>query len=122
MNIETMSFDNPDVSVLDQLSDLELDLLEYGVIAMDTEGKVLAYNATESRYSGLSPDRVLGRHFFTQVAPCTNNQIVANRFNEPELDDTIDYTFALRMKPIPVKLRLIRATNLNRMYLLVEWR
>ena len=122
MNIETMSFDNPNVSMLDQLGDQDLDLLEFGVIAMDTEGKVLAYNATESRYSGLSPDRVLGRHFFTQVAPCTNNHIVANRFDEPELDATIDYTFALRMKPIPVKLRIIRAAYLNRMYLLVEWR
>ncbi len=122
LKIETMLFDNLNVSMLDQLSDQDLDLLEFGVVAMDIEGKVLAYNTTESRYSGLSPDRVLGRHFFTQVAPCTNNQIVAKRFNEQEFDVTIDYTFALRMKPIPVKLRMIRGADLKRMYLLVEWR
>jgi photoactive yellow protein len=88
---------------------------------MDHSGTVLRYNKTESRYSGLPPDRVVGRDFFQHVAPCSNNQRVAERYRLPSLDETIDYTFSLRMKPVPVALRMIKGANGSRMYLLVRW-
>jgi len=73
---------------------------------------VQRYNAAESRLAGLSPDRVLGLPLFTTVAPCMNNYLVAQRFEEARergepLDDTIDYVLTLRMRPIKVKLRLL---------------
>lgn len=89
---------------------------------MDAAGLVLRYNATELRYSGLGRERVLGRHFFTDVAPCCNNRRVAQRFEAAALDETIAYTFALRMKPVPVVLRMLRTADVpDRMYLLVGW-
>ena len=93
----------------------------FGVIVMDRVGTVLRYNATESRYSGLSRERVLARHFFTEVAPCSNNHRVAERYALPELDETIDYTFALRMKAVPVTLRMLKPKLGPHMYLLVQW-
>ena len=59
---------------------------------MDLEGTVLRYNATESRYSGLPRDRVVGRHFFRDVAPRSNNRSVAQRYAQKSLDATIAYT------------------------------
>jgi photoactive yellow protein len=88
---------------------------------MDHQYRVLRYNSTESRYSGLPPDRVIGRHFFREVAPCANNRHVAERFVQPTVDETIEYTFSLRMKPVPVRLRMLKPANASRMYLLVEW-
>ena len=118
----SLSFDIADAStLLDQLDDTELDALPFGVIQMDRSGTVLRYNATESRYSGLSRERVLGRHFFREVAPCSNNHRVAERYALPELDETIGYTFALRMKPVPVRLRMLKPAQGARMYLLVQW-
>jgi len=71
--------------------------------------------------AGLSRERVVGRNFFTSVAPCTNNFMVAERFmSEPELDVKMDYVFTLRMKPTPVKLRLLRSATAEHMYLLVK--
>ena len=63
---------------------------------------VQRYNATESRMAGLSPERVLGLPLFTTVAPCMNNYLVAQRFDDARergepLDDTIDYVLTLRM-------------------------
>jgi photoactive yellow protein len=106
---------------LADLDDTELDALPFGVVEMDRSGSVLRYNAAESQHSGLSRDRVVGRHFFRDVAPCSNNHRVAGRFEQAELDETIGYTFALRMKPVPVTLRMLKPAQGTRMYLLVKW-
>jgi photoactive yellow protein len=118
----SLTFDTADaITLLDRLNHTELDALPFGVIQMDRSGTVLHYNSTESRYSGLSRERVLGRHFFREVAPCSNNRRVAERYVLPELDETIDYTFALRMKPVPVTLRMLKSALGPQTYLLVLW-
>ena len=80
----------------------ELDELDFGVIGFDAAGIVRAYNACESKYAGLSPARVLGQPLFSVVAPCMNNFMVAQRFEDAAadgtlLDSTIDYLLTLRM-------------------------
>jgi photoactive yellow protein len=113
-----------DIDAAEQLetaSSETLDQLDYGVVEMDISGTVLRYNTTESRYSGLPPDRVIGRNFFQTVAPCSNNQRVAARYQQAVLDETIEYTFSLRMKPVPVTLRMIKEAGASTMYLLVRW-
>jgi len=59
-----------------------LDLLPYGVIVVDAGGLILFYNRREEKISGLSRDKVLGRNFFTEVAPCTAVQAFQGRFRE----------------------------------------
>jgi photoactive yellow protein len=106
---------------LEAADDAALDAVPFGVVAMTEAGIVTSYNAAESRGAGLTPARVVGRHFFSAVAPCTNNFMVAHRFEtEPVLDAIIDYVFTLRMKPTKVKLRLLRQPGRRRTYLLVE--
>lgn len=110
-------------NVHDQLlaaSDSELDCVDFGVIGLDPDHRVVSYNKIESTFSGLSAERVIGRHFFTEVAPCTNNFMVAHRFETEEaLDATIGYIFTLRMRPTPVRLRLLRRPSSERQFLLV---
>jgi len=83
---------------------------------------VAVYNKAESALSGLRPERVIGRHFFSAIAPCSNNYLVAGRFDEAELDAIVDYVFTLRMAPTPVRLRLLRQPNARHMYMIVERR
>jgi photoactive yellow protein len=100
-----------------------LDALDFGVVRMDREGRVVAYNRAESGLSGLSPARVLGRLFFVDVAPCSNNYLVAHRYEEADaLDETLDYVFTFRMRPTKVRLRLLKSPGSAHMYLLVERR
>jgi len=113
--------DSAGLTQLEAMSTDKLDDLEFGVVRMRVDGEVVGYNLWESRLAGLSKERVLTRNFFSDVAPCTNNYLVAERFmNEPELDSTLDYIFTLRMKPTAVKLRLLRSPTANHMYLLVK--
>ncbi len=110
---------------LDLLSDVELDGLGFGVIGFDTEAIVRRYNTYESQAAGLSPARVLGHGLFTLVAPCMNNYLVAQRFEDAaaegtRLDETLDYTLTLRMRPVKVKLRLLAAVDAAHRYVLVH--
>ena len=125
------AFDQPDLLfVIDAISNTSaeaLDRLEFGVIGFDAETVVTHYNAYESRAAGLSPQKVLGHPLFTVVAPCMNNFMVAQRFEDAtetgsELDDTLDYVLTLRMRPVKVKLRLLASAASATRYVLVQRR
>jgi photoactive yellow protein len=115
-------------SLLDFLSeaqDADLDALDFGVIGFDADGVVTRYNTFESKAAGLSPDRVLGHPLFTVVAPCMNNFMVAQRFEDAlaqgqPLDAAIDYVLTLRMRPVKVQLRLLSAPLGATRYVLVH--
>lgn len=122
-----LSFSFDDAQLLPALtsaSDGDLDLLEFGVIGFDADGVVRVYNAYESECAGLSPDRVKNHPLFTVVAPCMNNYLVAQRFEDAAasaqpLDATIDYVLTLRMRPVKVKLRLLAGVGSELRYVLV---
>jgi photoactive yellow protein len=112
---------------IDALDAAELDELEFGVIGFDVETVVRRYNAYESKAAALSAKSVLGHPLFTVVAPCMNNFLIAQRFEDAaaaatRLDDTIDYVLTLRMRPVKVKLRLLASDGVALRYVLVSRR
>jgi photoactive yellow protein len=117
-----LSIRDPDLAkALDELAAAALDRLEFGVVRMDRAGRVIAYNTAEAELSGLAAAGVVGQDFFVQVAPCTNNYLVAQRFrDEDELDESIDYVFTFRMFPTPVRLRMLKRPDSPHQYLAVE--
>lgn len=120
------TFDQPHlIERLEQLTDSELDNLDFGVIAMDSSCLAQRYNALESKMGGLARETVLGANVFTNVAPCMNNFMIAQRFEDSlasgkDLDDIIDYVLTLRMRPSRVKLRLIASQAAALRYILVH--
>lgn len=126
MTAATLSFSTADLATrLDDCSPEQLDQLDFGVICFDADTNVRGYNAFESQAAGLSPQRVLGQPLFTNVAPCLNNFMVAQRFEDAQeegsqLDDTIDYVLTLRMRPVKVKLRLLARPGSGLRYVLVH--
>ncbi len=126
--LASRQFNQADISRwIEALDDSELDRLDFGVIGFDADTAVRRYNAVESKLAGLSPERVLGNALFTAVAPCMNNFLVAQRFEDAlaeatTLDATIDYVFTLRMRPAKVTLRLLASPALALRYVLVNRR
>jgi photoactive yellow protein len=111
------------LELLDASSLSRIDELDFGLIAMDRGGAVLGYNAFEVRRAGIARERVIGRNFFVDIGPCTNNYMVAERFHSgEELDEEIDYVFTVRMAPTPVTLRLLARRGSARQYLAVRFR
>lgn len=121
-----LSFSTPGLfQHLLQLNQEQLDRLDFGLIGFDGETNVCKYNRTESEAAGLTAPRVVGQPLFTNVAPCLNNFMVAQRFEDAQdegtaLDDTIDYVLTLRMRPVKVKLRLLAAPGSGERYVLVQ--
>lgn len=106
--------------ILDALERHARDALPYGVVGLSANGFVEVYNQTESRLAGLPTHTVLGTHYFSNIAQCMNNFMVAQHFeDELRLDLTIDYVLTLRMRPTPVRLRLLKDPTLPRHYVLI---
>ena len=99
-----------DLDSIDRMSEAELDALPFGAIRLDRDGKVLSYNRTESKLTGRDPQRVIGRNFFTDVAPCTNVQAFAGRFREgvakQNMHVVFPYRFDFQMAPRDVTVTL----------------
>lgn len=111
--------------LLDAQSPEAMDVLGFGVIGFDLDEIVVVYNAFESARAGIGKERVLGRNVFTDVAPCTNNFLVSQRYRDAleqgvDLDEQLDYVFTLRMAPTPVRLRLLATADAPRRYLVVN--
>jgi len=64
---------------LDVLSNL-LDELPLGVVVLDKDGTVVHYNRYEEILAGRRRERVVGRDFFREIAPCMNVKELGHRF------------------------------------------
>jgi photoactive yellow protein len=119
--IDNVTIDSVTLAYLQAMQPEARDQLAFGVIGLDRSGIARAYNATEARLAGLAPDTVLGVSFFDSVAQCMNNYMVAERFeSEAELDATIPYVLTLRMRPTPVRMRLLASPSSPLRYILIE--
>lgn len=99
-----------DMEQISRMSEEQLDLLPFGAIRLDRDGNIKSFNMTESKLTGRDPRRVIGRNFFTDVAPCTNVQGFAGRFREgmekQELHAIFPYRFDFEMAPRDVTVTL----------------
>jgi photoactive yellow protein len=72
----------PDSQDVPEIDFATLDLLPYGIIVVDEEGKILYYNAREEEIASRHREDVLGKNFFSEVAPCTQVREFYGRFQE----------------------------------------
>jgi photoactive yellow protein len=89
----------------------EFDHLPFGAILLDRDGNIHAYNQWESRMSRRSPEQVVGRNFFTDVAPCTNVEAFRGQLDSmrPEIRNThvFDYHFNFPWGRRAVRIRFL---------------
>ena len=119
--VSSTDFEHITIAHLEDLDREQIDALPFGVIGLSLEGLVEIYNGTETALTGLPFDSLVGTHFFANTGQCMNNYLVAQRYeDEPELDDVLDYVLTLRMRPTPVRLRLLKTVSVPRTYLLIQ--
>jgi photoactive yellow protein len=108
----------------DEMSPQELDQLPYGMIQLDATGRILRFNAVESRLSSLPQQQQLGKHFFTEVAPCTKVQEFYGRFKEgvtrEALDSSFQFHFAFKQNPRDVTVRLFYSRRTRSVWVMVS--
>jgi photoactive yellow protein len=109
---------------IDKMDEQQLDELPFGAIRLDTSGKVLSYNAAEAKLTGRDPKRVIGRNFFTEVAPCTNVKAFAGRFREGvdkgDMHVIFPYRFDFEMAPRDVSVTLFYSQQTSTAWVFVR--
>lgn len=79
------------------MDERELDRQPFGVIRLDRKGKVLSYNLYEERQARRKRQDVIGKNFFTDIAPCTRVKEFYGRFllgvERRELNATFGFVF-----------------------------
>ena len=108
----------------DDRTTAELDQLPFGMIQLDAAGRILQFNAVESRLAALDQQQQIGKHFFTQVAPGTKVQAFYGRFKEgvmqEHLDTTFSFHFAFKQNPRDVAVRLFYSRRTRSVWVMVS--
>lgn len=93
---------------LPDLSESELDDLPFGAIVLAQDGTVRSYNRAEGELAGRTPREVIGRNFFTDIAPCTSVQAFQGAFlafsQSEETSRTFQFTFRFPSGPVQVQI------------------
>ncbi len=96
-----------------RLSPSDIDSLPFGTIQLDHAGKILQFNVMEGRITGRDPRTMVGKNFFTDVAPCANTPTFKGAFDKGvkagNLNVMFDYTFDYVMTPTRVKVHMKKA-------------
>jgi photoactive yellow protein len=122
-NRDTQQIDKV-LEAADQMTAAELDHLPYGMIQLDSTGRILNYNAVESRLASLRQDQAIGKQFFTEIAPCTRVQEFYGRFKEgvirEALDTSFHFHFAFKQNPRDVTVRLLYSKRTRTVWVLIS--
>lgn len=90
----------------------ELNALPYGVIIINQDGVISSYNDWEQQLSGKTPAEVIGKNFFTEVAPCTNVQEFGGRFTEFLKSnngvESFEFLFRFPSRPVRVNIAFVK--------------
>lgn len=101
--------------VVPSLDFATLDLLPYGIIVTDEEGKVLYYNAREEQIACRKRKDVLGKNFFKEVAPCAQVREFYGRFRHAMQAEgsvaNFHFTFPFLNRPREVEISLTSFEN-----------
>jgi photoactive yellow protein len=96
-----------------QLSPAMAEKLPFGVVKVDDNGAVQLYNKYNyTEFADFKGASVIGKNYFTEVAPCSNNFIFSGRFKRGvsmnDLDMVFDYVFTYKLAPTKVRVHLYR--------------
>ena len=113
-----------EIERISRMDEKELDGLPIGAIRLDRTGKILSFNAHEAALTGRDPKKVIGKNFFTEVAPCTNVQTFAGRFREGvaqgNLHAVFPYRFDFEMAPREVTVTLFYSKGTDSAWVFVR--
>lgn len=87
-------FDTPKLAqAVEALSESAIDDLPYGVIRLAEDGSVRLYNKAEGELSGYGTRPVIGKTFFTDIAPCFARPDFLGRIERAGASGTVDIEF-----------------------------
>jgi photoactive yellow protein len=110
---------------LADLTPAQLDELPLGAVVIDAAGTISAYNSYEANLSRLDQDRVIGRNFFRDIAPCTAVKEFEGRMrvfmrSKDRVSETFDYFFPFAHMPLDVSITFLKLPDKKSILIAIE--
>jgi photoactive yellow protein len=110
---------------LADLAPAQLDELPLGAVVIDSAGTISAYNAYEAEMAHLDPQRVIGRNFFRDIAPCTAVKEFEGRMREfmrskEQVSESFDYFFPFAHAPVDVTITFLKLPDKKSILIAIE--
>ncbi len=107
------------------LAEDEIDALPFGLIGVSADGTIEQYNAYESKLARLAKERVIGRNFFRDVAPCALVEKFQGRFERfvegsGDAAESFDFEFRFAFGPQFVNITFLRSAKTKQIKILVN--
>lgn len=123
--MELIKFGSDDVAnEISRLSSEDFDNLAFGAVLLDADGTILKYNKTEGQICHRDPKEMIGKNFFTEVAPCTDTREFHGRFDagiaSGDLNVILRYTFDVGMPPTEVQIQMRNAARAGAYWIIVK--
>lgn len=125
--MEFLSYDSVDLAeVLPRIPRKGRDRMQFGIIELDYQGVVVAYNMGEAKMSGRNARDMIGKNFFSDIAPCTQTPDFYGRFKagveKGSMSARFDFLFAYEMEPTAVRVTMMTSNidGMDRVLLLIR--
>ena len=115
-SMNTIAFGKGDIeNVMGKMTAGQINELTFGAIELDAKGKILKYNAAEAGITVRDAASVIGKSFFTEVAPCTSTAKFKGAFDAGvkagDLNTMFEYVFDYKMTPTKVKIHMKKSIS-----------
>ena len=123
--MEHVVFGGDDIeNSMSRLSSKQIDGLAFGAIQLDGSGKILQYKRGRGSDHRPRPGSVIGKNFFTGVAPCTNTPKFKGEFDKGvkagALNTMFEYLFDYNMVPTKVRVHMKKAISGDTYWIFVK--
>lgn len=123
--MEIVKFGSDDIgNVVSQMGKEKINDLAFGAIKLDEKGTILVYNEAEGAITGRNPNEVLGKNFFTEVAPCTDQPEFHGVFEDGvkngNLNTLFEYVFDYKMEATKVKVHMKESLSKDGYWIFVK--
>jgi photoactive yellow protein len=113
------------LSQLAYITNADLEPAPFGGVIVDGTGTISLYNAYESALANLSADRVIGKNFFLDVAPCTAVAAFEGRFlefvaSEEPVSDQFAYFFPFKHGSANVLVTFVKRAEPDSYLIVIE--
>lgn len=86
------------------------EYLPFGAVMLDRNGIIVKYNRSEGLIANRTPEEMIGKDFFNDVAPCAKGKRFHGEFlsfhRTGQINVMFDYKFAYKGADVAVKIHL----------------
>lgn len=108
--MEIIPFGSQDLDNILAREPQRAEYLPFGAVMLDRNGKIVKYNRAEGLIANRTPEDMMGKDFFNEVAPCAKGKRFHGEFltfhRTGQVNVMFDYKFAYKGANVGVKIHL----------------